>query len=68
MDYEQRVRLIIDHCVDVPYDPANLWPEPWCEPARKDQFEISLNYEVCAGTISLAKAQGEIEDPARWRQ
>ena len=71
MDYkrdEHRLHLIVYHRVDTAYDPANLWPEPWREAARKDQLEISLTDEVCAGAMSLAKAQGEIANPARWRQ
>jgi hypothetical protein len=71
MDYERgehRVHLIVDHRVDASYDPANLWPEPWREAAQRNQLEISFNHKVCAGTMSLAKAKGEIANPARWRQ
>jgi hypothetical protein len=68
MDYERDeygVHLIVDHRVDARYDPANLWPEPWREAARRNQLKISLNHKVCAGTMSLAKAQGETVNPAR---
>jgi hypothetical protein len=65
---EHREHLIVYRRVDAAYDPANLWPEPWREAARKDQLEISLNDEACAGAMSLAKAQGEIANSAWWRQ
>jgi hypothetical protein len=44
----------------------NLWPEPYAGigGARvKDVIEDRLHAHVCAGTISLAKAQAEI---VRW--
>jgi hypothetical protein len=70
MDYErdeQGVHLIVEHRVDASYDPANLCPEPWRKAAQRERIEISLNHELCAGTMSLPKAQGEIANPARWR-
>ncbi len=67
-DYEE------DHLISLelggaPRDPANLWPEPYSASladgrdtgARvKDTFENALKREVCAGQITLAKAQAEI--------
>ncbi len=47
-------------------DPRNLWPElDYRVPSPyllnpKDRVEDQLNHEVCAGQISLAKAQSEI--------
>ena len=70
MDYERdehRVHPIVDHHVDAPYDPANLWSEPGREAVQRDQLEISLDHKVCSGTMPLAKAQGEIANPAWWR-
>ena len=70
MDYERdehRVHLIVDHRVDARSDPANLWPEPGREAARRDQLEISLNHKVRVQTMSLAKAPGAIANAARWR-
>ena len=69
-DYEE------DHLVSLelggnPTDPRNLWPEPYKatladgRPAGahvKDAFETALKREVCAGTVSLSTAQGEIGD------
>jgi hypothetical protein len=52
-----------------PADARNLWPEPYTVTladgrstgARtKDPFETKLKSQVCAGTITLAQAQGEI--------
>jgi len=71
MDYERdehRVHLIVDHRVDARCDPADLWPEPRREAAQRDQLEISLNHEACAGTMAPAKAQSAIANPARWRR
>jgi hypothetical protein len=54
-----------------PADPRNLWPEPYTitladgrsTGARtKDGFETKLKSQVCAGTITLAQAQGDIGD------
>ncbi len=63
-----------DHLISLqlggaPADPRNLWPEPYTATladgrstgARtKDGFETRLKSAVCAGTITLAAAQGEI--------
>ena len=65
-----------DHLISLelggaPSDPRNLWPEPYSDSlpdgrdtgARvKDVFESSLKREVCAGQMTLAKAQSEIGD------
>jgi hypothetical protein len=65
-----------DHLISLelggaPADPRNLWPEPYTAAlsdgrptgARtKDTFETKLKGEVCAGTITLARAQSEIGD------
>ena len=69
-DYEE------DHLISLelggnPTDPHNLWPEPYSATLSdgrptgahtKDAFETSLKKEVCAGTITLSKAQSEIGD------
>jgi hypothetical protein len=70
MNYERhkhRLHLIVDHGVDARCDPANLWPEPRREAEQSERLEISLNHKVCAWTMSPAKAQGAIANPARWR-
>ncbi len=41
-------------------DPRNLWPEPGASPNPKDAVEDRLRAEVCAGTLTLARAQEEI--------
>lgn len=41
-------------------DPRNLWPEPGSSPNLKDDVEFSLREQVCAGSLSLARAQREI--------
>ena len=41
-------------------DPRNLWPEPGPSPNPKDVVEASLRQAVCAGHISLTRAQLEI--------
>lgn len=50
-------------------DIDNLWPQPYFgEPwnaARKDRVENRLHKEVCAGRISLKKAQQEITSDYR---
>ena len=65
-----------DHLISLelggaPADPRNLWPEPYTDALAdgrptgahtKDSFETKLKTEVCAGTITLAQAQGEIGD------
>lgn len=38
-------------------DPRNLWPEPGTSPNPKDAVENELHREVCAGEMSLARAQ-----------
>jgi hypothetical protein len=67
-----------DHLISLelggaPADPRNLWPEPYTISLAdgrstgahiKDGFETKLKNQVCAGTITLAQAQGEIGD--RW--
>ena len=44
--------------------PRNLWPQPYStvpwNSKAKDQLEIKLRTEVCAGTIELSAAQQEI--------
>lgn len=57
-----------DHLISLelgghPTDPGNLWPEPYAGStgARvKDRVENRLHQMVCAGSISLARAQREI--------
>ena len=65
-----------DHLISLelggdPTDPRNLWPEPYdvrLADGRevgahvKDAFETRLKHEVCAGTLTLARAQLEIGD------
>jgi len=65
-----------DHLISLelggaPSDPRNLWPEPYTVTLAdgratgahtKDAFETKLKSEVCAGTITLVQAQGEIGD------
>lgn len=41
-------------------DPRNLWPEPGSSPNPKDDVEFALREKVCAGELSLARAQREI--------
>lgn len=41
-------------------DPRNLWPEPGPSPNAKDAVEFALREQVCAGVLSLARAQREI--------
>ncbi len=69
-DYEE------DHLISLelggsPTDPRNLWPEPYTDSLAdgrstgahtKDAFETKLKKEVCAGTLTLARAQSEIGD------
>jgi hypothetical protein len=45
-------------------DPRNLWPEPGASPNPKDAVEYELNQKVCAGQMSLARAQRAIV--ANW--
>ena len=65
-----------DHLISLelggaPADPRNLWPEPYTDSLpdgrptgayTKDAFETKLKDEVCAGSITLAQAQGDIGD------
>jgi hypothetical protein len=65
-----------DHLISLelggaPADARNLWPEPYTDSLpdgrstgayTKDAFETKLKTEVCAGSITLAQAQGEIGD------
>jgi hypothetical protein len=65
-----------DHLISLelggaPADARNLWPEPYTASLAdgrstgahiKDGFETKLKNQVCAGTITLAAAQGEIGD------
>lgn len=51
-----------DHLVPLalggaPRDPRNLWPEPWPSARVKDSDERDLHRKVCAGTLTLARAQ-----------
>jgi hypothetical protein len=51
-----------DHLVPLdlggaPWDPQNLWPQPWREATVKDQLEIALNQDVCSGAMTLQDAQ-----------
>jgi len=45
-------------------DPRNLWPEPGASPNPKDRIEGQLKRQVCAGKMTLAKAQQSIA--ANW--
>jgi hypothetical protein len=52
-----------DHLISLelgghPTDPRNLWPEPYPRAAAVDRIENDLNAQVCAGSLSLADAQG----------
>lgn len=55
----------LDHLISLelggaPSDPRNLWPESHKNSFHKDGLENSLRAQVCAGSISLAKAQRRI--------
>jgi hypothetical protein len=55
----------LDHLISLelggaPSDPRNLWPESHKNSFHKDGLENSLRARVCAGSISLAKAQRRI--------
>ena len=55
----------LDHLISLelggaPSDPRNLWPESHRNSFNKDGLENSLRAKVCAGSISLAKAQRRI--------
>jgi hypothetical protein len=43
----------------------NLWPQPISDARQKDRVENVLHVQVCAGKISLAKAQKQIAK--NWR-
>jgi hypothetical protein len=48
---------------------SNLWPEPGTIPNSKDRVEGRLKAAVCAGTLTLHRAQVEIAHDwtvARW--
>src|SRR3954452_12856976 len=52
----------LDHLISLelggaPSDPRNLWPESHKNSFNKDGLENSLRAKVCAGSITLAKAQ-----------
>lgn len=57
-----------DHLVPLelggaPYDPRNLWPEPYAGPRgahAKDLAENELRREVCDGILTLATARQQI--------
>lgn len=51
-----------DHLISLelggdPYDPRNLWPEPYPRAHEMDGIENDLNAKVCSGDVSLAEAQ-----------
>lgn len=53
-----------DHLISLelggnPTDPKNLWPEPYPRAADVDKVENELNAKVCAGELTLARAQLE---------
>ncbi len=55
----------LDHLISLelggaPSDPRNLWPESHKNSYNKDGLENSLRAKVCAGSITLAKAQRRI--------
>ena len=55
----------LDHLISLelggaPSDPRNLWPESHQNSYKKDGLENSLRAQVCAGSITLAKAQRRI--------
>ena len=55
----------LDHLISLelggaPSDERNLWPESHKNSFNKDGLENSLRAKVCAGSISLAKAQRRI--------
>lgn len=43
-----------------PTSPKNLWPEPHPRADVVDQIENSLKRQVCAGTLTLARARRKI--------
>jgi hypothetical protein len=56
-EYDHFVPLELGGAVN---DPRNLWPEPGASPNPKDAVEGKLRREVCAGQITLARAQRAI--------
>ncbi len=51
-----------DHLISLelggdPYDPRNLWPEPYPRAHEMDAIENDLNAKVCSGELSLSDAQ-----------
>ena len=61
-----------DHLISLelggsPTDPRNLWPEPYPRASAVDQIENELNAEVCAGQLTLARAQ-QREDTLKHTQ
>lgn len=58
-DYEE------DHLVPLeiggaPSDRRNLWPQPWQQARRDDLIENQLHRDLCAGRLTVARAQAEI--------
>ncbi len=54
-----------DHLISLelgghPRDPRNLWPEPIARARAVDAIENRLHAQLCAGRITLARAQSEI--------
>lgn len=43
-----------------PTDPNNLWPQPWPQAHQKDEVEVWLKNDVCAGKMSLDAAREAI--------
>ena len=64
----------LDHLISLelggaPSDPRNLFPEPYAGSrgaSAKDGLENSLHDQVCAGAMSLARAQHEILDWVKY--
>jgi hypothetical protein len=55
----------LDHLVPLssgghPYDPRNLWPQPWrgaCNAKQKDELEWRANELICSGEATLKEIQ-----------
>src|SRR3954447_12346469 len=63
----------LDHLISLelggaPSDPRNLWPESHKNSFNKDGLENSLRAKVCAGSITLAKAQRRIVNWPKFRE
>lgn len=60
----ERVCCEVDHLIPRDLggadDIANLWPQPWTQAHMKDEVEVWLNKEVCAGRKSLQDAQERV--------